>query len=239
MVDPYVWQEVPDSHVRPAELLDQEVKGSSGDGDTQVAQDNEMGIAVLVQWAARVEVVDTATEAVGLALAAPLPLSLVVVVARHVGHEIVGPANDLLADQVDEGGNWCLLSQFRQLVGEATKTAGLLFPGPGNEDHVTLNVSGGLVVLAVAHLPAEVGNKQGGVEDPADQIVDLLRRRESSVAALVSQHPETGAEQTLEERVHAPEDDADGLRGNVLGSDEVVPDVKSRGKANHIPDDIT
>lgn len=50
MVYPEVRDEVPDEHVGPAELLDEEVQGDSSQADTDVAEDDKVGILLLVQW---------------------------------------------------------------------------------------------------------------------------------------------------------------------------------------------
>lgn len=238
VVDPQIGEEVPNRHVRPAESLSEEEEGRGGDGNANVAHDDQPSVAVLVQRAAGVKVVHAAAEAVLLALATTLTLALVVVVARHVGEEVVGPADDLLADEVDERGNGRLLGQLVELVGEPSHPSGLLLAGARDEDHVALDVARRLVVLGVAELPAEVGDEEGRVQDPADNVVEALRGREGTVAALVGKDPETGAEEALEEGVRAPEDDADGLGGDELGRDIVVPEVKGGGEEDHVAEDI-
>lgn len=64
------------------------------------------------------------------------------------------------------------------------------------------------------------------MEDPADNVVVQLGGGEGLVAALVSQDPETGAEETLHDGVQAPEDEAERVRGDVLGCDKVVEEVE-------------
>lgn len=238
MVDPQIRKSVPDGKVGPAKFLSEEEQTSERKTETDIRHHNEPSITGLVQRAGGIEVVDATAEAVSLALAASLALSLVVVVTGDVGEEVVGPADELLSEEVDEGVDGSLLGQLGELVGEAAKAASTLLTGAGDEDHVTLHVASSLVVLAVADLPAEVGNQESRVEDPADNVVKSLRGRESAVAALVGENPETGSEKTLKEGVDAPEDDAEGLGGNVLGSDEVVPDGECDGEVDHVTEDI-
>lgn len=238
VVDPEVGEEVPDEHVGGAEGLAEVDEGGDGDGDADVGDDDPGGLTLIVEGRAGVEVVDAGEPAVLLALATALALLLVVVVAGDVGHEVVGPADELLTEEVDEGVDGGLFSQLGNLVGELADAGSLLLAGARDEDHVALDVAGGLVVLAVGELPGEVGDEEGGVEDPADGVVDQPGRREGLVTALVGKNPETGAEETLHEGVQAPEDDTGSLEGNVLGSDVFVPDVEGDGEVDHVAGDI-
>lgn len=238
VVDPEVGEEVPDEHVGPAEGVAEVDEGGDGDGDADVGNNDPGSLTLVIEGRAGVEVVDTGEPAVLLALATALALLLVVVVAGDVGHEVVGPADELLTEKVDEGVDGGLLGQLGKLVSELADAGSLLLAGAGNEDHVALDVAGGLVVLAVGELPREVGDEKGGVEDPADGVVNQPGRRESLVTALVGKNPETGAEETLHEGVQAPENDTGSLGGNVLGSDIVVPEVEGDAEVDAVADDI-
>ena len=238
VVDPEVGNKVPDKHVGEAIGLAEVGKTDGSDGNTNVAQDNELSIAVLVQRASGIEVVDTTAKTVMLALATPLTLALMVVVAGNVGHEVVGPANELLHDEHEESEDGSLLSQLRKLVGKLAKTGGLLLASAGNENHVALHVAGGLVVLSVGDLPAEVGNEEGRVKNPTGDVVDKTGVGESTGAALVGNNPDTGSEKTLKNGVHAPEESSHRSGGDVLGGDKVVPDAESGGKADEIAEDV-
>lgn len=238
MVDPEVGNKVPDGHVVEAKLLHEEVQTSSDQTNTNVAQDDELSITVLIQRAAGVEVVDTTAETVLLALSATLALALVEVVAGDVGHEVVGPANELLQDQHEQGESGSLLGEVSEFVGHLAETGSLLLPSSGNKDHVTLHVAGGLVMLSVRDLPAEVGDEQGRVEDPAGDVVDEARVGEGAVAALVGNDPETGSEETLEDGVDGPETSTGGGGRDVLGGHKVVPDGEGGGEEDHVAEDV-
>jgi hypothetical protein len=239
VVNPKVGNEVPDGHVVEAKLLNEEVQSGTRQGDTNVAQDDELGVAVLVKRAAGIEVVDTATETVVLALATALLLTLVVVVASNVGHEVVGPADQLLENKHDQSEGGSLLSEVGKLVGHLAETSSLLLASSGDKDHVTLHVSGSLVVLSVGDLPAEVGDEERRVENPAGDVVDEAGVRESTVATLVSNDPETGTEKTLENSIDGPETSAGGGAGDVLGGHIVVPDTKGGGKEDNVAKDVS
>lgn len=50
----------------------------------------------------------------------------------------------------------------------------ILFPGFGNEHHVTGEVSGRLVVLCMRDLPREVRDQQKRMQDKPDSVVEDL-----------------------------------------------------------------
>lgn len=239
MVDPKVGDKVPNGHVVEAELLDEEVQSGTHQTDTKVAQDDELSITVLVKRTAGVKVVDTATETVLLALAAALLLTLVVVVASNVGEEVVGPANELLENKHEQGESRSLLSEVSKLVGHLAETSSLLLASSGNKDHITLHVASSLVVLSVGDLPAEVGDEERGVKNPAGDIVDESRIGEGTVATLVSNNPKTSAEETLEDGVDGPETSTGGSGGDVLGSHKVVPDAEGGSKEDNVAKDVS
>lgn len=239
MVDPEVRKEVPDQHIVPAKLVDEQAEYSGGQADTNIAEDNEPSILLFKKRAARVEVADTTTETVVLALATALTLALMVVVAGNIGEEVVGPANELLAKKHQKGVNGSLLCQLGQLVDKLSETASLLLASAGHKDHVALHVASGLVVFAVGHLPAKVGDEQGGVDNPTNSVVVQLGWGEGLVTALVGKDPETSTKETLHEGVKAPKNEADWVGGDSLGGDKVVEECKGSGEASHVPQDVS
>lgn len=64
--------------------------------------------------------------------------------------------------------------QLRQFMGIVAKSRGIHVPGLGHKNHVTLDVTGRLVVFAVRDLPRKVRNQQGGMADPAHGVVQHL-----------------------------------------------------------------
>ena len=238
VVDPEPGNPEPNGSVGPAKGVAEVDLDESAEGDAEIAEGDELRVLLLVQGAAGVEVVDAATHAVLLALTASLALALVVVVAGDVGHEVVGPADELLPDEHGQGEDGSLLGQLGHLVQHAADLVGVLLTGARDEDHVALHVAGGLVVLAVGDLPAEVGDEEQRVQEPAGGVVDRARRRESAVTALVGDDPETGTEQALHGRVQTPESEASALARDVLGGDKVVEDVKRGGEASNIAQDV-
>jgi hypothetical protein len=238
VVHPQVGGEVPHEHVVEAVGAAEDGEHSDGDGQTDVAEEDELGVLGLEERAGRAEVVDAGEVAILLALATALGLALVVVVAGDVEEEVHGPAHELLAEGMDEGGNGRLLGQLRQLVSQAADAVSELLAGLGHEDHVALHVPGGLVVLAVGDLPGEVRDQEGRVADEAGGIIEHLGGREGLVAALVGQHPQTGAEEALDHGVQCPQSGARRGVGNVLGRDEAVEEDEGDGQTGNITGDV-
>lgn len=153
MVDPEVGQEVPDQKVAPAIGAANEVEDSSSDGKTEVGEEDKVLVLLLVQRARWKKVVDTTTETVLLANTLALDLLGVVIVASHVDDQVSWPTTELLVEQVKGGCDRSVLSELVKLVDCSTDPAGKDFTSLGDENHVTLHVAGGLVVLAVGDLP--------------------------------------------------------------------------------------
>lgn len=182
--------------------------------------------------------VNTPKHAVLLALALALWLAVMVVVPGDIGHEVHGPSANLLTESVNEGSNRSLFSQLVELVNGTADASGVNGPRLGNEDHVTLHVAGSLVVLAVGNLPGEVGDKEKGVADPADGVVEDLVGREGLVAALVGQNPQTSTEETLEDGVQSPEQYTSRHRGHRLRGHVFVEYVEGSGQRSEIAGDV-
>jgi len=72
VVDPQIWEEIPDRHIRKSELPAQDRKDTDCDGETDVAQEDELRILHLVKWTGWIEVIDT-------------------IVASHIGEKVHGP----------------------------------------------------------------------------------------------------------------------------------------------------
>ena len=153
VVDPEVRKEVPDEKVLETEVLVDEVESSTGQSETDVREEDQLLVLALVQRAGRVEVVDTTEPAVALALTLALGLLVVVDVASNVGDEVQRPAEELLENHVGSGSDGGLLHQLRKLVDSVANSGSIDLTGLGKEDHVTLHVASGLVVLAVGDLP--------------------------------------------------------------------------------------
>lgn len=197
-----------------------------------------MLVLLLIQGAGGAEMVDAAEEAIGLALSLALGLAVVVVVARDVGDEIHWPSSELLGQEVESSGNGSLLHQLRKLMRKFADPASIDLASLRHEDHVTLHVASGLVVLAVGDFPREIRDQESRVADPSNRVVDDLGRRESLVATLVSEHPQSRSEKTLHESIQGPKTRADRSRGDILGSYELVEDEKGRGEGDDVTSDV-
>lgn len=204
VVDPEVWDDVPHEQVREPVLVSDKSKDRGCDGKTEVGQEDQVLVLLLVKRTAGQEVVDAAI-AVLLADTLALRLLGVVVVASHVLKEVHWPSTKLLNQERNGSVDWSLLHQLVHLVQKSTSASGVLLTGAWEEDHVALHVSGGLVVLSVADLPAEVWHQESGMAEPSHGVVQSLAGRERLVPAFVSQHPQTRSEKSLKDGVTGPQ----------------------------------
>lgn len=237
MVDPEVWNDVPNQKVLEAVGAADKSEDRDSDGKAEIREKNQIFVLLLVQRAAWQEVVDAAV-AILLADTLALWLLLVVVVASHVSEKVHWPANELLADEHGGGVDWRLLEQLVHLVQNVAHAGGVLLASTGNEDHVTLHVASGLVVLAVADFPAEVWHQKGGMAEPTNSVVEHLARREGLVATFVGQHPETRAKATLSEGVEGPQGGSERIRRHVLGRAVRVEEVEGASEESDVPSNV-
>lgn len=153
VVNPQVWDTVPDQQVQPTVGSADIVQNGASDEKTEITQSNQLGISGLVQGAGRVEVVDTTEPTVGLTRTTALRLLGMVVVTGNIGDQIHGPAEQLLEKHVGGGQDGGLLHKLAQVMNGLADTGSILLAGLGDKDHVTSKVTSGLVVLAVGDLP--------------------------------------------------------------------------------------
>lgn len=100
--------------------------------------------------------VDITAPAVLLALTATLFLAGVAIVPGNVGGEVDDPSRELLTNEGASSNDGCLLGEFSQFMGSPSNLGRILLASLGDKNHVTVEVSGRLVVLAVRNLPREI-----------------------------------------------------------------------------------
>lgn len=238
MVHPEIRNTIPDQQVLPPIVGTDKVQNRTHDKKAEITQGNELGVLGLVQRARGVEMVHTTEVTICLALSSALRLVLVVVVTGDVGKEIHGPSEELLQENGGGRENRGFLHQFTQFVDRLANARSKFVTGLGNEDHITSDVTGGLVVFSVGDLPGEVGDKQGGMANPANGVVQSLGRGEGLVTALVGQNPDTGTKETLDDGVQTPQCNPSGREGHSLGGHKVVEEAEDGRKDHHIPGHI-
>ena len=238
VVNPEPGNDVPNEDSLEAVDLANESEDGESDSETKVTEEDQLLVLALVERAVGKEVGDTATEAVVPAGTLALGLLVVVVVASDVEEEVHGPATDLLADHVESGVDGSLLKKLVHLVDGSAGAGSEDLASLRHEDHVALHVAGGLVVLAVADLPAEVRDEKSRVAEPTNKVVQDLAVGEGLVTTLVGKDPETGTDHTLDDGVESPESPTSGVRGNVLGSDKLVEEVESADKSDDVTGDV-
>ena len=229
MVHPEIRQDVPHQEIGPAVASPDQEEDRGGDQKAKIREKNEFLVLLLVQGTAGQEVVD-ATITILASCALALRLLLVVVVASHISEEVHRPAADLLGDQCGGGIDRGVLQQLVHLLEDIAHLRSMLVAGAWAEDHIPLQVAGGLVVLAMADLPAEVRDEECRMADPTDGVVERLAWRERLVTTLVCQHPQSRAEETLSEGVASPESGSEGHRRYILGCAVCVEAVEGAGK---------
>ena len=172
MVHPEVRKEIPDEHVLESVGLAKSNQDGHGDGEAKITQKDELCVLGFIQRACGVEVVDASKEAIDPALSTTLKLTLMIIVASNVTKQIHGPSENLLANRVKKGSDWSFFGQLIEFVDKLSNTAGVHVTSLGDENHVTLHVSGGFVVLAVGNLPREVWDEESRVAEPSSSVVE-------------------------------------------------------------------
>ena len=203
MVNPEVLLEVQQTNHLPANNLSGRVQDIAHDHKTKIGQSDIDGLGVAEHGRGRLKVADPQPAHAALAR---LPL-LAGLASRDVEEQVHLPASELVRNQLDELDNRDILKHLsRLLVHVQVGQLPLIAVGLGGRDegHVLLHVAGEAVVAVVGELPAEVGNEQERVADPADHVVEPRVAREGAVAALVRENPDARADQTLEVAVGSP-----------------------------------
>lgn len=204
MVHPEVGDGVEEQNSRGSDSLGGKVQGGEGDGQAEVGDEDEDGLAGAEHRAGGLKVAD----AEPLGQTGRLPL-LAALASGGVEQQVHLPTEKLVEDDSDELGDGGILKQLAQV--DAGKDAVLLGLGGGNKSHVEVHVAGEAVVAVVRVLPREVGDEEERVEEPSDDIVELSVSRESTVTALVAQDPDTSAHEALDKAVDHPGGDAQPL----------------------------
>lgn len=177
VIDPEIRHKIPNCKIGPAVFATDQVQRCRSDGQSKIAEKDQIGILRLVKWASRVKVVNTTEKAVLLALATTLGLARVLIVSSDVAEEVHRPATQLLSYDVYDGSNGGLLDQLVQLVDQIADLCCILLASPRYEDHVALEMTGCLVVFAVRDLPGEIRHQESRMTEPANGVVEDLRRR--------------------------------------------------------------
>lgn len=182
-VDPEVGREVVGEDLGEATLHAPVAKGTKGEREAKVRDEDVADIASLEDGRRRLEVVR----------------ALAVLLARGVQDEVERPAERLLQDHVEQDPDRGVVEEVIGLLVNGTELARELLQtgaelqlraGLGDEDLIASHVAGSGVVLSVRDAPAVVGNEQSRVKRPSDRVVHVLRLGEALVTALVAEQSE-------------------------------------------------
>ena len=182
--------------------------------------------------------VDTIAKAILLSLSTSFTLPFVEVVSSHVCEQVGRPAAQLLADKVEGCCYGSLLGELVDFMEELAITRSIIFSRRGDEDHVSLEVTSGLVVFAMRDLPRKIWHQQSRMAYETDSIVESLAGGERLVSAFVGQDPQSSTEKSLHERVDSPQTCSYRHRWYIHRSDEAIREVEDRGQGKDVPHDI-
>lgn len=196
MVNPHVRDDVKKRNSLPADVEGAPVQSAAGESQAQIRKSDEDGLTGAEDGRGRLKVAH-AQPALVVTLKTLLS-------SGGVDQEVSLPSSQLVEDQLDDLDNGRVLDHLGVQVKVGQAAGGALVDSLGDESHVLLHVAGVVVVTVVAVLPAEVGDEQGGMHDPAHHVVELAVHGESAMAALVSQNPDTGADEALDVTVDHP-----------------------------------
>ena len=97
VIDPKIRHKIPNCKVGPAVVAANQVQRCRSNGQSKIAEKDQVGVLGLVQWASRVKVVNATEESILLALATTLGLASVLIVSSNVTDEVHRPAAQLLS----------------------------------------------------------------------------------------------------------------------------------------------
>lgn len=233
MIHPKVGQSVQQHGVPATEALGGLVQSREGNSETQVAHCDKRGFALGVHISSGVEVKLLPRRRLGT-VAACKTLNTCTGVDKNVR----GPAQKLMEEKGTNGEDWGVGCG---VVGQLPPDAGLgglleLGLAGRDEDSVTLHVVVESVVARVGKLPAEKGNKQEAVKEPACHGIDPEVGGERIVTALVGENPDTGEEKTLDKAVKRPERSLDTQRR--IKTSEKCGAVEETANDDEIPHNV-
>jgi hypothetical protein len=166
-----------------AVVLDCDTEHSNEGDQTNIGNDDAPLVGFLEDGRRGFEVVATTT----------------IILRSDVEGEISGPAEEEHAEELSEGDDGRSFDSFLQRLREATR----------NEDGVLSKVVGEFVVSTVSDAPRVIRNEKSGVEDETDKLVDGLGGREGLVTSFVSENPQCGEVEALEEPENVPNSGVD------------------------------
>lgn len=200
VVHPEVRLSVQEADHLPADLLRGKVQDVAHDGQSEVRQDDEDGLARDEENAPRVKVAAALVEPARLVVVANTAL----LSGRNVEKQVRLPAKELVEQQLRGIDDRSVLGEFVQSVDRDLELRGHVLLRLGDEDEVLFNVAGEAVVARVRKLPGKVGHQQEGVTEPANRVVEHTVLGKGSVAAFVGEDPNTRKDESLGEAVENP-----------------------------------
>lgn len=199
VVHPKVGQAVCEQNGRSSDTLRSHVQRANGKKETDVAERNKRRLRGSEHVGGGVQM----TLLVGRG-GSSLFRDQTLWTGARVHENVRWPAKDLVEDQGSNGDNRGISSR---VVNDFLQEGGV---GLGfglavrHKDGVFLHVIVVAVMTCVAEFPAEKGNHQDTVQEPACDSIDGKIGRKGVVAAIMRKDPETSEEATLNETVESP-----------------------------------
>lgn len=200
VVNPHVGNNVEQEGGPGAVVLSELVDGGADEGQADVGEEDVQGLLGTEDARGGLEVAE----------AEPAALTLQTLGAgRDVEQEVALPGEQLVGEELDQVHNGRLVKHLgvdaqASEPAQGSNLALVVLLGGRDKGHVLLHVASVHVVASMAELPAEEGNHEQRVKNPADKAVQLAVEREGAMAALVGQDPDTSADETLSETVGSP-----------------------------------
>jgi hypothetical protein len=200
VVNPEVGDTIEEEGVHGTDVLAEDIDGVTNKGQANVGEENVESLLGAEDTRGGLKVAETP----------PALLALQTLGAgRDVEEQVALPGKELVSHELGEGDNGCLVKHLgvntqASEPAQGSHLALVVLLGGGDKGHVLLHVASVHVVASMAELPAEEGNHEQRVKNPADKAVQAAVKREGAMSALVSQDPDTSADETLGETVCCP-----------------------------------
>lgn len=198
VVNPEVGDNIEQSNLPSSHLSGQVVERTADNQEADISNGNQVCLGVGEEGAERVEV------AVAEHLGAVCLLGQALASSADVEHQVSLPSKQLVSHKGDGIVERSLLNQLLDLLKHGRHPVLTLLLSRRNEDGVLLNVAVVTVVSRVSDLPREVRHHKQGVNSPANGVVQHGVGRESAMATLVTDNPDSNADAALKESVGNP-----------------------------------
>lgn len=167
VMNPEIRNKVEEENVGISNLLGSKVEHSQHHDESNVRDQDELGLVLAEHSAGRLEMAHTqpAADTSWLSLLACLA-------AGGVEEQVSLPSEQLMCDEADDLSERGVFEQFMEVHSSNDRQPGLLGLCSGNESHVLFHVTSESVVAMVGIFPRKVRDQEEAVKDPANGVVE-------------------------------------------------------------------